>query len=273
MKLSDHGGAEMAAKPFAATTSNSMADLFPTVLITGAGTGIGLATAELFLERGYGVIASGRRAGPLDQLAKRFPDRVLARPCDIADAGSVDQFVTAVRSSKRFYDGLCVIVNNAGIYERAEVLKTSDVTWTKLFETNLLGAVRVTRPFEAILSKNKGVIVNVSSNLGLKPIAETSAYSAVKAAMINWTQSLALELGDKQIRANCVCPGIIETPIHPFFGQNEEVKAPLQKLQPLGRIGQPRDVAHAIFSVSGPGSEWMTGAVLTIDGGIILKGS
>ena len=243
------------------------------VLITGAGSGIGLATAELFLERGWIVIAAGRRLAPLEALAQRFANRVLPLTCDVADETSVEKFVRAVKTSPTFYDGLKVLINNAGIYERATVLETSDQIWMSLFQTNLLGAVRVTRPFQEILQKNEGAIVNVSSNLGLKPIPETSAYSAVKAAMINWTQSLALELGAKKIRANCICPGIVETPIHPFFGQDDEQKAPLQNLQPLGRIGQPRDVAHAIYSVSGPGSEWMTGAVLTIDGGILLKGS
>ena len=223
------------------------------VLITGAGTGIGLATAELFLENNWKVIATGRRAEPLKALANRFPDRVLPLICDVADSTSVESFVNNLKASSAYYDTLTVIVNNAGIYERASVLETSDETWLRLFQTNLLGAVRITKPFRSILEKNEGVIVNVSSNLGLKPIPETSAYSATKAAMVNWTQSLALELGPKKIRANCICPGIVETPIHPFFGQSEEQKAPLQNLQPLGRIGQPRDIAHAIYSVAGPG--------------------
>jgi NAD(P)-dependent dehydrogenase (short-subunit alcohol dehydrogenase family) len=130
--------------------------------------------------------------------------------------------------------------------------------------------VRLTHALLTHLEKNRGVVINVSSNLGLRPIPRTSAYSASKAAMINWTQSLAIELGPTGVRANCVCPGIIDTPIQAFHGQSAEQKAALGNLQPIGRIGVPDDVAYAIWSLCGPGSEWMTGSVLTVDGGISL---
>ena len=115
-------------------------------------------------------------------------------------------------------------------------------------------------------------IVNVSSTLGLRPTADTSAYSATKAAMVNWTHSLALGLGAQNIRANCVCPGLVDTPIHPFHDQPAERKQiTLQKMahmQPLGRIGTPEEIAKAIYFLACEDSSWTTGSVLSVDGGI-----
>jgi NAD(P)-dependent dehydrogenase (short-subunit alcohol dehydrogenase family) len=98
----------------------------------------------------------------------------------------------------------------------------------------------------------------------------TSAYSASKAAMNSLTQTLALELAPQGVRVNSVCPGIVDTPIHSFHFSGEKEKLGLGKLQPLGRIGQPEDIAHAVWSLVGPGSEWITGSILTVDGGISL---
>ncbi len=244
-----------------------------TVLITGAGTGIGKATAEHFLKNDWQVIAVGRRAEPLENLATAAPKKVLPVTCDLSRIKDVEELAKKIQAQPPFYETLSVLVNNAGIYERKRFADSTDELWQRTFETNLMGSVRITRAFLKAIERNRGVIINVSSTLGLKPVAETSVYSALKAAMINWTQALALEIAPSGARANCVCPGIVDTPIHSFDKMDSSLRAQFEKMQPLGRVGRPEDIAHAIYSLSGPGSEWITGASLSVDGGIILAGS
>lgn len=243
-----------------------------TALITGAGTGIGRAIAERFLHEGYRIVAVGRRPDPLSKLKNQSPpDRVLTIPADLTQAADVSTVVQTLQNSPAFGSTLSVLVNNAGVFARAPFKETDDSVWINLFQTNLLGPVRLTRGLLPLLEKNRGVIVNVSSTLALKPIIDTSAYSALKAAMVNWTETLALELASSGVRVNCVCPGIIDTPIHDFHWQPNAEKVKLGSLQPLGRIGQPEDVAAAVWAVSAPGAtDWMTGSILKIDGGINL---
>lgn len=240
-----------------------------TILVTGAGTGIGRAIAERFLAEGFDVVAIGRRPEPLRELEKKNPAKIRAVPCDISKPDEVKKLGAFLASDATFGAKLTVLVNNAGVYERGAFTETNDHDWASTFETNLFGAVRLTREMLPLLVKNRGVVINVSSTLGVKPVSHTSVYSASKAAMINWTQALAIECGAQKVRANCICPGIVDTPIHPFHAKPEQQKA-LESLQPLGRIGKPEDVAHAVWSLAGPGSEWITGAVLSVDGGISL---
>lgn len=239
------------------------------VLITGAGTGIGRAIAEKFLGEGYDVIAVGRRPDPLREFERTNPAKVRAIPCDVAKADDVAKLGAFLKSDPTFGASLTILVNNAAAYEPRVFSETTDVEWEATFATNLFGAVRLTREALPLLTNNKGVVVNVSSTLGLRPTAKTSVYSASKAAMNSWTQSLAIELGGAGVRVNAVCPGIVDTPIHSFHGKPDEI-AKLAGLQPLGRIGRPTDVAHAVWSLAGPGSEWITGALLPVDGGIGL---
>ena len=240
------------------------------VLITGAGSGIGRAVAEKFLSAGYHVALVGRRLEPLKEIENAHLGRAKAFTCDVASGKDVARLGQEIASDPYFGQSLTILVNNAGVFERKTFQQTDDVAWLKMFETNFFGAVRVTRELLPHMKKNRGVIINVSSGLGLKPAAETTAYSASKAAMNNWTQGLALEVAGHGVRVNCVCPGIVDTPIHGFHGKGEEALNAMGGLQPLGRVGRPQEIAHAVFSLSGPGSEWTTGAILCVDGGINL---
>ncbi len=242
-----------------------------TVLITGAGSGIGRAIAERFLKEGYRVVAVGRRIGLLNDLKNNAPaGRVLVHAADLTKQADIVAIANALQGNSEFGSGLSVLVNNAGIFTRATFRESDDSVWTNIFQTNLLGPVRLTRALLPLLEKNRGVVVNIASTLGLRSIAGTSAYSALKAAMVNWSETLAVEEGPLGVRVNCICPGIVDTPIQDFHWQPNAEKIKLGALQPLGRIGRPEDVAHAVWSVAGPGSEWMTGSVLKIDGGINL---
>lgn len=138
-----------------------------------------------------------------------------------------------------------------------------------------MSAVRLTSALWPQMKESKGSIVNISSTLGIRPIANTAAYSALKAAMNNWTLSLALQGAQDGIKANAICPGIIDTPIHSFHAketaQQKALFAQAQKAQPLGRTGTPEDIAPMCFQLCQQESSWITGSILNIDGGILLN--
>jgi NAD(P)-dependent dehydrogenase (short-subunit alcohol dehydrogenase family) len=143
------------------------------------------------------------------------------------------------------------------------------------FQVNLFGPIQWTQMVMPLLEKSgHGSIVNVSSTLGLRAGATSGAYSAAKAAMNSWTQSLAIEYGPKKVRVNAICPGIVDTPIHSFHSLPDQDKEKslqaMAKLQPLGRIGRPEEIAEAIYFLASEQSAWTTGAVLSVDGGINL---
>lgn len=233
-------------------------------LITGASSGIGAATAIEFAKNGYFVYLMGRDKERLAEVAIQCRSGASIMSCDITDTKAVDKRLNEMLTTK--IHKIEVIVNNAGIFDRHTTEEGTDDIWLKEFNVNLLGPVRITRGFFPYFKENGGgSIVNVSSTLGLRPQGPTSAYSAVKAAMVNWTSSLALEGGAHKIRANCVCPGIVETPIH-GGGSLEHMNS----FQPLGRVGQPQDIAKAIYFLGSEQSSWTTGAVLAVDGGINL---
>lgn len=247
-------------------TKSSHHDL--TALITGAGSGIGRACAERFLREGFRVVAVGRKIAPLGDVVARAPaGRALAISCDLTKASDVDRLTQQLAHDSQFGATLKVLVNNAGIYERKPLVSADDAHWAAMFETNLMGPVRLTRSLYPLLRANQGVVINVSSTLSLRSIQEAAAYSAAKAAMNSWTETLALESAPDGVRANCVAPGIVDTPIHAFTA---EQKTQFAGFQPLGRVGEPADVAHAVWSLAAPGSEWITGSILKVDGGIHL---
>lgn len=244
----------------------------PVVFVTGAGTGIGAATAVKFAKEGWDVVLCGRRREKLEETAAQIQAATALFPLDLADRDSKPKIETWLMQNRSVASRLQAIVHNAGIVDWEGTLQSSDESWHRTFETNVFGAIRLTQALYPSLKKNKGAIVNVGSTLGLRPIPNTAAYSASKAALINWTASFAKEAGPDGVRVNCVCPGIIDTPIQSFHlaPNKDELLASMAGLQPLGRIGQPEDVAHMIWALAGPGSEWTTGAVVTVDGGINL---
>lgn len=232
------------------------------VLITGAGSGIGAATALEFSRQGYFVYLLGRNRENLQEVALQCRHGASIVACDLKDLSMVQKKISDVLAVK--IHRIEALINNAGIFTRHETTSGTDEIWLEQFEVNVLGSLRVTRliiPY--FQNQGGGAIVNVSSTLGLKPTADTSAYSSTKAAMINWSKSMALELGPKNIRVNCVCPGIVQTPIH----QGHDLSS-LGHLQPLGRVGQPVDIAKSIYFLASLDSAWTTGAILSVDGGI-----
>ncbi|MGZ3817122.1 MAG: SDR family NAD(P)-dependent oxidoreductase [Bdellovibrio sp.] len=242
-------------------------------LITGAGSGIGAATAIEYAKNGYFVYLMGRNREHLENVALKCRNGASIVSCDITDKNALDKRLEDVLGAK--IHRVEVLINNAGIYKTHTIESGSDEIWDEHFQVNLFSHVRIARAFFPYFkNQGGGSIVNISSTLGLRPQGPTSAYSASKAAMISWTQSLALEGGPFSIRANCICPGLVDTPIHSFHSfENDHKEKALEKLkplQPLGRIGTPEEIAKAAYFIGSEASSWTTGAILSVDGGINL---
>lgn len=243
----------------------------PAVLISGASSGIGAATARLFSQQGYFVYLLGRNEERLQEVALQCRNGASLLKADVTNKAQLDKYTKHL--FERPDTDLQVLVNNAGIFKTETFSEGSLETWRSQFETNLFGSIDLTARVLPLLKKSgKGSIVNVSSTLGLKPTATTGAYSASKAAMVNWTQSLALELGPQGVRVNCVCPGLVDTPIHAFHALETDKKYQalegMKNLQPMGRIGNVDEIAESIFFLGSLKSSWTTGAILSVDGGI-----
>ncbi len=244
-------------------------------IITGAGSGIGRATAILFHKNNWDLLIIGRDPVKLAETKKlciHGSGQIHVEPCDV---GNESQVKTLASKMSLLHPESIALVNNAGIFKNHQVGEGGSELWLNQFQVNLFGAVFMLQQILPLMNiQFPHSIVNVASTLGLRPTAETSAYSASKAAMVNWTQSLALGLGAKNIRVNCVCPGIVDTPIQAFNRQPPDEKSKsleqLKSLQPLGRVGTPEEIAESIYFLASENSRWTTGAILSVDGGINL---
>ena len=242
-------------------------------LITGASSGIGRAAALEFSKNGYFVFLMGRNKDRLTETATLCRHGAAVLSCDLKDKAAVNKRIGEALNSQTHR--VEVLVNNAGIFHSHDVEGGTDEIWTEEFEVNLLGPVRLARALVPYFKTHGGgSIVNVSSTLGLRPTPNTVSYSAIKAALVNFTQSLAQECGSAKIRVNCVCPGLVDTPIHAFHSMDATKKAEIvdsmKNLQPLGRIGTVEDISRAIYFLGSDQSSWTTGAILSVDGGINL---
>ena len=238
-------------------------------MITGASSGIGESIVKTFSQNGWQVIMIARNKEKLQKISQQY-ENCDALVCDLTDPQAISNL-----NDYFFQTSINALVNNAGAFKAQSMDSDEDYTWNFHFQTNLMSAVRLTRLLWPNLKRSKGSILNISSTLGVRPITNTAAYSALKAAMNNWTQSLALEGAEYGIRANTICPGIVDTPIHSYFGSNKpediEYYQNIQNAQPLGRTGKPTDIANMSFHFCSDESQWITGALLNIDGGILLN--
>lgn len=239
------------------------------VVITGAGSGIGRATAKIFSPQGYRVFLVGRNESKLLNVQKELPESSVCVPCDLSTSEGLEKLKSILKSNSA---NVSTLINNAGVFKAQDFENESAQDWLWHFQNNLFSAVQLTKILWADLKKNKGCVVNVSSTLGLRPIPNTGAYSASKAAMNNWTQTLALEAAKDGVRVNAICPGLVDTPIHGYHKSTDPEMMALRKkldnLQPLGRVGEPEEIAAAIYFAASDSAKWMTGALVPVDGGV-----
>jgi len=241
-----------------------------TVLVTGGTRGIGKACAAAFARSGAQVAICGRSDDTSKETAEILSDAtgavVNGFACDMADRTAVDALIKAV---EEMYGPIYALVNNAGITRDGLILRMKDEDWDAVIAANLSGVFYCCRAAaRGMLKERKGRIVNVSSIIGLHGQAGQSNYAAAKAGLIGFTKSLAQEFASRNITANVVAPGYIETDMTSAFtdAQRESV---LDRI-PLKRAGSSDDVAQAVKFLASDAAGYITGHTLTVDGGLAM---
>jgi len=237
------------------------------VLVTGGGHGIGRAICEIFAQDGTRVVIADRLANAAESVANAIREETAAEALpvevDVRDAASVEAAVQQVIDR---FGQIDVLVNNAGIYPNTPVVEMDEAEWDAVFDTNVKGMFLVSRTVARRMIERGagGRIVNISSGSAKSGRVGAAHYCASKAAVDMFTRVLALELAPHDIVVNAVAPGLIEVP---DWSLSDEYINALVTMTPMGRIGQPEDIARAVFYLASPEATFITGSVLSVDGG------
>ena len=241
------------------------------VIVTGAASGIGRATALLLAREGAQVfigdvdVTGGERTA---EEARRNGHSAEFLKLDLADPASIEVFAAAVHQRVGRVDGL---VNGAGWDRIQPFMENPAEMWDDLIAINLMGAVRLTRAvLPPMIEAQAGKIVNISSDAGRVGSMGETVYAAAKGGLIAFTKSLAREMARHKLNVNCVCPGPTDTPL--FQRQPDRMKEALTRAIPFRRIALPEDIAEAVMFFLGPRSDYITGQVLSVSGGLTMVG-
>jgi NAD(P)-dependent dehydrogenase (short-subunit alcohol dehydrogenase family) len=238
----------------------------PVAVITGAASGIGLATALRFLKEGFCVAALDRSASGLAQLKQsQSADDIQTYVFDLSET---DQLPSLTARMINELGPPRVLVNNAGLCLYADITATTDDMWVKSLKVNLISAAALVRGFvTAMKSVDGAAIVNVSSRNALSSSPRAVTYDASKAALLGLTRTMAVELGEYGIRVNALLPGFIDTPVHGDLLQDKVYADNYRKLIPLNRFGKPDDMANVIYFLASDEAAFITGQSIVADGG------
>ena len=241
------------------------------VVVTGASSGIGRAAAARFGRDGAAVLAVGRKAAALEDVAheiERTGGR--CRPFE-ADVTSPAAPGAIVAEAVRAFGGLTTLVNAAGIFTAGTVEQTADAAWDEMLDVNLRAPFRVMRAAAPHLAASRGSVVNISSVTGLRAFPGLVAYCVSKAGLDQLTRCAALELAPLGVRVNAVNPGVVVTDLHRRAGFTEDRYAAFleraKETHPLGRPGEPEEIADLIAFLASDRAGWITGETISIDGG------
>jgi NAD(P)-dependent dehydrogenase (short-subunit alcohol dehydrogenase family) len=241
------------------------------VIVTGGSSGIGRAAALRFARQGHKVLVTGRRAAPLEETVAEHPSIVGL----VADAASAEDASRTIAKAVDLWGRVDTLINNAGAGAILPLADTTADRMTDIFSVNVLGPSLLASAAVPHLRATRGTIINVSSTFGHKPAAGLSHYAASKAALEHLTRCWALELAPFGVRVNAVAAGPTESGALTGMmgltqGQAAAVKEQERARIPLGRRGVPDDVAEWIVRLAGTASEWVTGQVIAVDGGLGL---
>ncbi len=238
-------------------------------IITGAGTGIGAATASLLAGHGLDVVLVGRRPQPLANVRKELGARALVVATDVGDPAAPELIVGKTIEA---FGRIDVIVNNAAVIAPGPIDSITREAFDEHYAVNVRGPLLlVAAALPSLRASGDAAVVNVSSSLGTIVMPNTTLYGSTKASLDYMTRAWAYELARDGIRVNAVAPGGIDTPIHETYSENlDATRADLARRLPVGRMGMPDDVAQWIWSLVAPQSRYTTGTVIHVDGGHVL---
>jgi len=227
-------------------------------IVTGGSRGIGFATAKIFAENGANVVITAKDSKKLENAVSQLSNTI-GITANIRNENDVKK---VVEQTVEKFGKLDILVNNAGILPKIKQLHEIDESeWNDVLDVNLTGQFRFAKAAIPHLQKTSGSIVNISSD----------AYSAAKAGLIILTKCWALEYAKYKIRVNCICPGVVDTDMTKPFIKTEKDREFMNNEHPIGRIGQPEEVAKAILYFASDDAAWITGAILVVDGGESIK--
>jgi NAD(P)-dependent dehydrogenase (short-subunit alcohol dehydrogenase family) len=237
------------------------------VLITGGGTGIGKATASAFIAKGATVVITGRRQAVLEQTTRELGAQSYAIAGDVSKNGEPNQIIEEVISK---FGRLDVLVNNAGTGSMGPLSQTSDEIIESIYRTNVFAPLALIREATTHLAESKGVVINISSVAASAMMLGVAAYASSKAAVEHATRLLAAELGPMGIRVNAVAPGLTDTDITEEVKANEQMLGMIIAQTPMGRLGEPKDIANAVILLAESRAGWITGQCVQAGGGYLL---
>ncbi len=238
-------------------------------VVTGAGRGIGRAIALKFAAAGADVVCVSRTAENSEKTAAEvlaLGRRAWAFAVDVSDPAAIAAAAEKILAGTGRVD---VLVNNAGVTKDGLLMRMSEADWDTVLDTNLRGAFLFTKAFtRTFLKQRSGRIINLASVIGLVGNAGQCNYAASKAGLIGFTKSVAKEFGSRGVTCNAIAPGFIATDMTAAL--DDKLKEALLKQIPLGALGEPDDIAEAALYLAGPGGRYVTGQVLTVDGGMVM---
>ena len=238
-------------------------------VVTGAGRGIGRAIALKFAAEGADIVCVSRTAensGKVANEVRALGRRAWAHAVDVAESRAVAEAGEKILAETGRVD---ILVNNTGITRDGLLVRMSEQDWDTVLDTNLKGAFLFTKAFaRAFIKQRSGCVINVSSVTGLIGNAGQCNYAASKAALIGFTKSVARELASRDITVNALAPGFVETDMTAAL--SEEVRRELLHKIPLNAFGQPDDIANAALFLASPAARYITGQVITVDGGMVM---
>ena len=238
-------------------------------LVTGASRGLGKAIAVALAAEGASIAAVARSEEALKEMLETIrASGGVAEPfaVDVSDGAAVEAVVEKVSTRFQHVD---VLVNNAGVTRDGLLMRMKSEDWDAVINTNLKGAFNFTKPVGRLMVKQRaGRIINISSVIGLMGNAGQANYAASKAGLIGFSKSVAREFASRNITCNVICPGFIETDMTKEL--NDELRKKLMERIPLQRLGQPEDIAGVVAFLTSPAANYITGQILTVDGGMVM---
>jgi NAD(P)-dependent dehydrogenase (short-subunit alcohol dehydrogenase family) len=236
-------------------------------IVTGGGSGLGLATADRFAKEGYLTIITGRQVEKLQDAQKSIGENCIVMPLDVSDLKGIPLFIADVISK---YGRIDVLVNNAGINQKKEIVDVTDEDFENIIRTNQTAVFSLSREVikQMVQQEEKGNIILISSMAAQYGLPKVISYSAAKTAIDGMTRAMAVELAPKGIRVNAVAPGFIETAmVAKALDSDVDRRDRVMARTPMGKLGKPKDIANAVYFLASEEASYITGVVLRVDGG------